>query len=809
MDYHFYEDLVYVLDNETSLPDFSAWSFVRQELLPVWNWGLPDSQFVTFFLVIWLARICVEYERRRTDVTQALVDLTLVSFWGFFSNTRMAYKSVFRVAISKLVINYVLVPFICFCFERMLGLVRRQAPEPEVDGLAGFDLKPRIFPCTTSHTRMFPKVHSFSYSYLMVGIPVGWQGEVKGLLSADTKVAGQRANRAWFTVEAEDYLDKGHDHLDLLGKLRLYLRSQGELPQDYPIAYLITAPKFLRYSFNPVSFWYLYSEEKKLKAMILEVNNTFDERRIYFLKGQTESAEDSSKTSIDLSTEIEKEEPDHPKTNEPGLLRFKDTWTKDFHVSPFNSRKGSYSLVAHDPFVPPGKDRKESVNNTITLSSSKGHPKLIARVFSAKPSKDPSMMSRWSRFYFVLSWWWVGFATFPRIATEAAKLFFKRKLHVWYRPEVSKDSIGRAETVREALLEQYFRQFLKGHVENSPLQLRLRYTACGRRCQREELFAPDLSTWNRPVRPRLEESAACTDLSKTVIELKVLTPLFYSRLARATSMHTLYRQELLDRDERDRSLWCNEIDLLLRLFPPEDSQLNTASLGPKDWLHWNALRKLRKPPTISIPPLTSEDPPPKSRNEPTPSAINGSSSESQAQLSSPQPHPPEDKNLQSQPLSANENPSSSPSDPTITSPPSLSIPSSNLSAQHISPPPPTSSPYQNPFSPLDTHILTTCTPFDARKYRRTVSAILLSDYAGFLGNEGNADLFDGMDFLIRIVLAWACMRAVLTWWAHLFVAVDEGVVGAELGIGKGLSYGWLVTRVVELHVWWVVKEWGF
>jgi DUF1365 family protein len=47
---------------------------------------------------------------------------------------------------------------------------------------------------------------------------------------------------------------------------------------------LITAPKLLGYSFNPVSFWYLYSADRKLSAMILEVNNTFDERHIYFLE---------------------------------------------------------------------------------------------------------------------------------------------------------------------------------------------------------------------------------------------------------------------------------------------------------------------------------------------------------------------------------------------------------------------------------------------------------------------------------------------------------------------------------------------
>ena len=46
-------------------------------------------------------------------------------------------------------------------------------------------LKPLLFPSRTSHMRLFPKNHSFSYSYLLVGIPVGWRGSTGSLISAD------------------------------------------------------------------------------------------------------------------------------------------------------------------------------------------------------------------------------------------------------------------------------------------------------------------------------------------------------------------------------------------------------------------------------------------------------------------------------------------------------------------------------------------------------------------------------------------------------------------------------------------------
>ena len=176
--------------------------------------------------------------------------------------------------------------------------------------------------------------------------------------------------------------------------------------------------------------------------MILEVNNTFDERRIYFLKDSRLEATPTIKDLKPLSDKGGSEQA-HDTYREATECCYKSTtkfaasWPKDFHVSPFNSRKGSYTLSAHDPFS------QEKVNNTITLSSSKNHPKLVAKIISTGKFIDPCEMGIVDVLRFVATWWWVGFVTFPRIVREAAKLFFRRKLHVWYRPEVLRESIGR------------------------------------------------------------------------------------------------------------------------------------------------------------------------------------------------------------------------------------------------------------------------------------------------------------------------------------------------------------------------------
>lgn len=95
--------------------------------------------------------------------------------------------------------------------------------------LTGHPLKPLVFPCRTSHTRLFPKKHSFSYSYLFVGVPVDSEGSTNGIISADSKSSplfDSKRERAWFSVESADYLNRGDSPSGLHGKLDDYLRSQ-------------------------------------------------------------------------------------------------------------------------------------------------------------------------------------------------------------------------------------------------------------------------------------------------------------------------------------------------------------------------------------------------------------------------------------------------------------------------------------------------------------------------------------------------------------------------------------------------------
>jgi DUF1365 family protein len=406
-------------------------------------------------------------------------------------------------------------------------------------------LKPCMIPCRTTHSRLFPTKHYFSYSYLYAGIPVGWQGAAGTLLSAE-----RGTRKTWFSVVAEDYLEKNTHQDGLAGKLRDYLLSQSVSPEQFPYAYLVTAPRFLGFSFNPVSFWYLYDSNRSLAAMILEVNNTFDERRMYFMERKADSNE---LENLDV--------------------KFAQEWPKDFHVSPFNDRGGTYSIQSTDPFHV-SIEGMHRVDNNIVLKSEDGKPKVVARVFSTEPPTDTTSMSSWQTATFVLRWWWVGFMTNPRILKEARTLWLK-KLQLYYRPEVKSSSIGRSETPDEARLESFFRAYLQWTADKKGILVRYIPAAGPSRAKPLSICAQNLDNVSKP---------------ESEVEIRVLTPAFYGQLVRYSTLREGFDQTCLQARDGEAMVQCTQPEVLQQeltqvLALPQDSTQPTT-----EWVLLDSLR---------------------------------------------------------------------------------------------------------------------------------------------------------------------------------------------------------------------------
>lgn len=454
--------------------------------------------------------------------------------------------------------------------EREARGPRREAPIEEAL------LPPLLVPSKTTHSRMFPQKHSFEYSYLFVGVPVGMTGRSSKALSVDGSPP------SWFNIRASDYLFRGSEELSLAEKLQVYLERQGISERHYSFAYLVTAPRFLGYSFNPVSFWYIYDGDAQLKYMILEVNNTFDERRLYLLRPG----------SVDEDLEPAND------GRSDNALYFRETWPKDFHVSPFNSRKGTYSLRAIDPLAAFEQFGHVEVDNTIVLRSDKNHPKLVARVFSTDPPTSAVTIKNSQLFKFVASWWWVGFVTFPRIVSQAAKLFFKKKLHVWFRPEVKTSSIGRIYTDEETELEAQFCTFLTSVVEGTDKSLRIIYQAAH---QHSELVLYSSGYLREKEHER-------------TLTIKVLSPAFYSRFVHYSYAQEAFDREALATDEKNRTVIVEPPHLLPILLDAIKQAISTpqpspsTTTNPLTSLRWALLRHLRCPPAAPAYPSTIPDP---------------------------------------------------------------------------------------------------------------------------------------------------------------------------------------------------------
>ena len=121
----------------------------------------------------------------------------------------------------------------------------------------------------------------------------------------------------------------------------------------------------------PISFWYLYTEAHLLEAMVLGVNNTFDERRMYFMERKVSGGS--------VSKEAER--------------YFRHRWQKDFYVSPFNSRDDSHTFQATDPYAG-GDAGNFNIDCNIVLKTTDQKARIVARVFSTASAINAKFMTR-------------------------------------------------------------------------------------------------------------------------------------------------------------------------------------------------------------------------------------------------------------------------------------------------------------------------------------------------------------------------------------------------------------------------------
>ena len=165
------------------------------------------------------------------------------------------------------------------------------------------------------HTRLRPAAHAFAYPTYFLMLPMrSLRTQTSGVLAMN-----RFAPISFFDCDHGD--GRGPQTGGALAWLDAELVRHGVLDADGE-AWLHCYPRVWGFTFKPVSFWYCHRADGSLRAILVEVNNTFGERHCYLL--------DAPRLGAELGAD------------------------KVFHVSPFAAVEGAYRFRF---MVTPQRDR--------------------------------------------------------------------------------------------------------------------------------------------------------------------------------------------------------------------------------------------------------------------------------------------------------------------------------------------------------------------------------------------------------------------------------------------------------------------
>lgn len=127
------------------------------------------------------------------------------------------------------------------------------------------------------HTRLRPRRHSFVYDNFFLMLPMR---ELNKPAATGGLAVNRKAAISFFDCDHGD--GRGPEQGGSLAWLQEVLEQEGIHDADGDI-WLHTYPRMMGYTFKPVSFWYAHRSDGTLRAIVVEVNNTFGERHCYLL----------------------------------------------------------------------------------------------------------------------------------------------------------------------------------------------------------------------------------------------------------------------------------------------------------------------------------------------------------------------------------------------------------------------------------------------------------------------------------------------------------------------------------------------
>ena len=228
------------------------------------------------------------------------------------------------------------------------------------------------------HRRFKPKRHFFKYKTFSLLI------DLQELENLEKKIKFFSYNK--FNILSFYNIDHGARDGSSLNKWVKKILSKAKINIDGGSIKLLCFPRFFGYVFNPLSIFYCYGKHNKLKAILYEVKNTFNEQHTYVFRNKSSS----------------------------NFIQHK--CNKKFYVSPFIEMKTFYNFR----LINPGK----ILNVFIKQRDSKGG--LLA---ACQPGKKLEMSSK-NLFLQFIKHPLMSFKVIAAIHFEALSLWIKGVKHV-------------------------------------------------------------------------------------------------------------------------------------------------------------------------------------------------------------------------------------------------------------------------------------------------------------------------------------------------------------------------------------------
>lgn len=137
-----------------------------------------------------------------------------------------------------------------------------------------------LYECEIAHARTTPRAHSFVYRHFMFYIALD---EVE-LFSTQMRMIGKH-KLSPYRFELTDHLPEMANIESLLERVKQFVRKAG-CNEQVSTVHLLTNVRFLGYVFNPISFFFCFDKTGNPVCCLVEVGNTFGEKKAYLLRGR-------------------------------------------------------------------------------------------------------------------------------------------------------------------------------------------------------------------------------------------------------------------------------------------------------------------------------------------------------------------------------------------------------------------------------------------------------------------------------------------------------------------------------------------